>query len=567
MKQEDACVYDLSLDSLCGAALVSHNGFLMGMHVAGLPEEKIGVINLLSKTAIKVINGFFKETNKFPVEIDPNGTGNCAFLTKKHTANVVTHTQLVPSMVDGIYPKERIPAFIVGDPLEKLKELSNASLVETTIHSIESNNFIVQYLKQILEDWNPRILSEHEIVCGNEHLCAIDKKSSVGYGLLGEKRDYLNYEEGKFSPILNDIVNDFEGKIHQGVYPEFYFKEQFKDELRDLAKADKPRIFRGAPLVHTVLIRKYLGSLVEFFGQEYHRLNTGIMVGINPFSDEWCNLIREVIKHGNNVFDGDFSKFDKKMLPTFQQLICKVIKSKLEKVYDSSQLETSDFLLNSIIYNPVLRGNDSFITTHSLPSGCGLTAHFNSLIHKAYMAYAFFILFKNQHDGKEPTLYDYTSNVYNAVYGDDGLTGVSPQCKEYFNGPAVQQVMLSIGLDYTPGDKKQWNYSTRSYVDCTFLKRRFTFHRKLCKIVAPLDLVSMKSTLNYVKDEVLNEEMTAIKLQNFQREAYLHEEYDDLMQYVKTYCKESSFNVSFMPEEYLMELYKTGKFVDYLILQ
>jgi len=72
----------------------------------------------------------------------------------------------------------------------------------------------------------------------------------------------------------------------------------------------------------------------------------------------------------------------------------------------------------------------------------------------------------------------------------------------------------------------------------------------------------MCSTLNYVKDEFRNEELTRIKCQNFQREAFLHPApyYDNFMSKLKTKLDQTNFYVPFLTDEVLVDLYNVGEF-------
>jgi hypothetical protein len=320
---------------------------------------------------------------------------------------------------------------------------------------------------------------------------------------------------------------------------------------------------KGSPLVHTILGRKYLGHFLSYLHKNRNRL--GIQVGINPFSKDWGELLSSVVKHGDNVFDGDFGKYDKKMLSMFQQMVNDCI-IKACAGATPEQTKMIRFLLQSICNTPTISVTDVFITTHSLPSGSFCTAEYNSIVQKAYMFYVFSSIYYKRFSCY-PTIMEYINNVSHHAYGDDGLTGVSPSAKLYFNGPAVSDEFALLGLEYTPGDKADWNYNTRSIYECTFLKRAFKFHRGLSMIVAPLQAKTMKSTLNYVKDDYRNSELTNIKLQNFQRECFLHEtDYDYLLGHIMDYTHNVSFDFQPLSRDYLVQLYLDEKFIEYYSL-
>jgi hypothetical protein len=125
--------------------------------------------------------------------------------------------------------------------------------------------------------------------------------------------------------------------------------------------------------------------------------------------------------------------------------------------------------------------------------------------------------------------------------------------------------MRDIGLDYTPGDKGEWDYATRSVFDCTFLKRGFRMHLELGQIVAPVSKKSMMSTLNFVKDPMEIDVLTDIKLLNFQREAFLHDDYDAMMKYVKQYVENKEIYPLWLSKQALVHMYRTDGFIDHLV--
>lgn len=169
--------------------------------------------------------------------------------------------------------------------------------------------------------------------------------------------------------------------------------------------------------------------------------------------------------------------------------------------------------------------------------------------------------------GVPPEIATYMLNVCDNVYGDDKFTFVSDAAMHYYNGATYEKVMNSIGLGFTPADKGEWTYKTRPYDDCTFLKRGFVYHRKIGGIVAPLEEKSMCSTLNFVKDDFRNHELTLVKLYNFQREAFLHQDkYDEYIDHIMKYAEEKDVVFTPLTEEYLLELYHSNDYASALEL-
>lgn len=559
----ESLLYEYQGDGLCGSMLVTPDAFLLGHHVAFVESIGKGVVRLFSaETRRRIITYFSEKVDFFLPLKEVDAIGSKAMLDKTGYAMPNANNTIVPSMVSGVFPQDRVPARFSDKPLKLMKTLSALACENTYTPDLESLNYATTYVDQIFQRTSFRKWTDSEVVTGGGLLNAIDKRTSVGYGLKGVKEDYIDYDNAKFRPNLSAMVDQFEADVLSGKYPDFFFAEQFKQELRDVEKADKPRIFKMSPLVHTVLIRRYFADFLVYSHKS--RPTTGVAVGINPFSDDWCELAQQITAFGDNVFGLDFEKYDKRMLSTFQQALNSVILRK--SGYTGNDRKIAEFLLNSIFMTPCVVVDTVYMTTHSLASGGGLTAEYNSWIHKAYMAYAFCSLYKRR-TGQVPTVYDYMNNVVNVTYGDDGLVGVSDKVKEWFNGPSVTAEMASIGLAATTESKSTFDYETRSIYSCTFLKRGFVLHPGLGKIVGPLCKKSICSTLNFVKDDFRNHELTTVKLQNFQREAYLHfYDYPNLMSQMLAYC--ANVNFPFVPLEvgYLRSLYEGGKYAELMAL-
>jgi len=335
------------------------------------------------------------------------------------------------------------------------------------------------------------------------------------------------------------------------------------------------RLFQAGPLILTLLYRFFFGDLMVKFSKD--KFNNGIMIGINPLSKQWEEIARRFIAHSKNFFDGDYKWWDKKMHPVFQRTLNKVLRKFFKprlftkefnvifgtQYTDEHMIIIFGFLLELIISTPIIVGSQLFISTHNLPSGIALTAFYNSLMNRTYSAYCYYkgCLKRN----RKPTVLEFLSDILDYVYGDDKLVSVKDRCKDVFNPMVIKEVMMSIGLDFTPADKSEWkeNNMFKPLSEVSFLKRRFLRHPKLNSVVGPLDVVSMEGTLNYIKNGVLDIEMTTVKLENFQREAFLHyESYHKYMKHIENYLesKQLSIHPRFMSEGLLTKLYNAGEY-------
>lgn len=561
----DSIQYDVQSPSLCGAPIVTADGMLVGHHVAYIASKNKGVAKLFSKETLRSLHEFFQRDNKFYLEVtrDQKTEGSVVDLQIKAAAPPMSKTKFVESSVSGIFPKERVPANLENS-VDKLKIASNKANVICKNPNINALKFATKVVSHIVEGYDFRILTEEEIVRGTDFLGKLDKDTSCGY-MNGKKQDYIDFENNQFLPEFRNLINKVEKMIIRGEYPVVVdginatmFQEQLKDELRDVEKKDNPRLFKMSSVVHTVLVRKYLGSLLEHIHK--NRSTNGIAVGINPYSEEWEDMLRRMLRVSRLGFDGDYGKYDKYMNMAFQSSLNRVIEN------NSDNNSIVSFLLGTVSSSITVSAFNVIMTTHSLPSGVGVTAEYNSLIGVMYIAYCYYVLSLEQLQ-VEPTVTQFYKQVAYNTYGDDCIVAPCKDIWDWFNGETFCRVITSLGLEFTPADKTTWNNNNklRSLFDCTFLKRGFSFNRRLGRVVGPLDKKSMKSTLNFVKDPLRKDELTEIKLLGFQREAFLHEDYREMMEEVKKYC-DKHFPVKFCPEDELIDSFIEGDYNPYLEL-
>jgi len=195
-----------------------------------------------------------------------------------------------------------------------------------------------------------------------------------------------------------------------------------------------------------------------------------------------------------------------------------------------------------------------------------LTADYNSLMNKFYNLYIYCELYKRKFF-ELPSFQNYVQDVRIVVYGDDNIVGCRQDILPWFNAFSYRDIMREMGMDYTPANKGDWKVPYFSLSETQFLKRKFMFHSKLNALVAPLDITTMLSTLNFVSDEFRSDELVRLKLWNFQREAFLHYNYYELMNYVKGYIKgiPGLASFAFLSERELLEIYKRGDYGETIV--
>lgn len=583
-------LYSYQADGLCGSPLITEEGLILGLHVAvGEDDTHDGFISygltrlwstefrdqmydFLDK-GVGFVLGYDKD-KKFPsgVKLDREG----------YAVNYM-HTSYGESAIHGAFPLYRKPALSLPKEMKDLPTIAETMMDATPVVDIKALDFALLDLNQSVSNGKFATLSsEEELVIGNDIMGDINKTTSSGY-IYANKIAYIDYENKKLTDRGKEIVQEHSIEI---VHDQYSFSDYAtltpKDELKDIADLEdfdtmpkKIRVFTNYHLVMTFYIRFFFMNFFTHIMK--NKFENGIMIGLNPFSEDWEKMYRILVKRGRKVFDADYKNYDRYMNPMFQRYLNKFLRDKVDlstlqnfnKVfgthYTNVEIEKIlDQVLECIISTPILARNMFIMTTHGLPSGMALTSFYNSLINKMYLSYSWFLT-----HGKNTNLTDYYNKVKVFVYGDDVIGSVDGREREVFSPVRIQKVIQSIGLDLLPGNKdpiwieeNQW----LNIEDSTFLKRTFYYHDKLKQIVAPLNPITLEGTLNYVSDVNRKNELTLVKMSNAQREAFLHNPfyYNNIM--LKLQKASNDNNLGWVPlkEDYLMEMYKNDGFIDLL---
>lgn len=557
-------VYDVRGDGLCGSWLVNEDGFLLGHHIAGDVALGKGAAKYFSKTNREAIlgfinHGFYSSQQLHDRKIDSSLGPSVVELNDKVSVSVNSQSTIVPSLVYGIHPVERSPANLTLHGSNTTLKMASAAFKETMPVHMFALLWAASYLRSVIPTFSP--LTDFETLNGKGSLGKIRLDTSAGIGYPGLKQDYVHVKDGVLSLCarltgdISTLKNSILSNTYKNAYPN---KACLKPELRNNEKVDKPRVFSAVPFSHLLVERQLFGDLTNHLHSQ--PFDTGVMVGINPFSADWSDLAKYITRYGDFVWDGDVANWDKNMLSTFQRTLHEILVDKLDSTDNNKRIASQ--ILEDFVSSLYHCKNVAYMTTHSLPSGRFLTADYNSLIHKMLNLYIYCVLYHEKFN-RMPQFHEYDLNVSFAAYGDDSLNGASSRIRDWFNAKTMQKVFVDLGMDFTPADKGEWKNAGHSIMQCSFLKRSFALHWNTGKMVAPLEERSMRSTLNFVKDDFRNEELTYIKLLNFQREAYLHPHYRDLMAHIKLHLSTRQMRPPvFHDEQTLQSLYESGAYFD-----
>ena len=254
-------------------------------------------------------------------------------------------------------------------------------------------------------------------------------------------------------------------------------------------KAAKTRVFTGAPLDFTLVVRKYLLSVCRLI--QTHRFEFESAPGTISQSPEWGLIYDYLVKHGDNkIVAGDYAKFDKRMssmliLLAFEILIDLCIKSGNYTEDDVKVLWgiAFDTAFAMIDYN-----GDLVQFFGSNPSGHPLTVIINGIVNSLYMRYCYLNL------NPRKKVDDFREHVNLMTYGDDNIMGVSDEVP-WFDHTTISEYLGSLGIGYTMADKEALSVPYINISEASFLKRSWRYDDDVKGWLAPLDHESIEKSL------------------------------------------------------------------------
>lgn len=542
----DDYFYTLRSKGMCGSAVVSDSGLYQGMHVAGSSTLGKGCALKYPSSIIQEIHKCFAEEDYFKVDAEEsdkvieNFSGSK--LNIKGDAFGATNTNFVPSPLYGVFQVGRQPANLTVNGPHTVKDVAKKSFVPVQSVDLAEVDFAEKVLDLLIPEFSP--LPMVEVIKGNDKLAKLNPDSSNGYGFEKGKEVYVDYERGVLTERGEKEYQEFLDKIlsYNLKVPDIVSVESLKDELRNVDKI-LPRSFRVCGLYLQILTKTVFGQLVEKTIEQ--RDFSGITIGINPHK-EWPKIFEDI----NTAYKwaGDIKSWDGAMLPQVQHMLYKIYRRKFKgnSVY-------LDFIFLNLIFNTVMVNDDVYVTTHSMPSGIFLTMLMNCHVNRAYTA-MWYHRYAPSNMRNNPV--NCIRDVRDYVHGDDKLNVLkNKSLKNVLNAVTMKEFFQSIGMDFTDSSKNPITKPFQGMEEITFLKRSFVWHTKLRRIVAPLDLNSMYSTISWI-DKTKEGDVLGDKLHNFQRELFLHEHrYLVDMHVLEKTCRERGVKLDVLPQGYLMELY------------
>jgi len=301
-----------------------------------------------------------------------------------------------------------------------------------------------------------------------------------------------------------EIIDMYEQLIR--VFPNF--NAALKDEAVTYAKieAKKTRLFAGAPVDWSIVVRKYTLSLSRFITN--FKLLFETCVGTIAQSTEWTDIYNHITAHGkDNMFAGDYENYDKGMSPVvilsaFRVLI---LLAELSGNYTESDLKVIWMIGMDTAFALYEFNGDLVMFLSSMPSGHPLTVIINSIVNSMYMRYAYHVV------NPQRECLSFNDNVALGTYGDDNAGSVDRNKAPFFNHTTIQKALKSIGIGYTMADKTAESVPYISIEDVTFLKRSWVFNDELNCYLAPLEHESIeKSLMTWTRSKAISKENQAV---------------------------------------------------------
>jgi hypothetical protein len=548
---QNRMIYSIHADGLCGAALTNAEHGVVGMHVAGnrTTGEGLAIVwSLKTRQYLNSIVEFQREAQILDIHDKKLVEFSGVKLQAEVGASVPTATHIVPSPLYGIYDVDREPANLTKYGPCTVKDVMKKSMKLVKPIKQEELAFAELVLRSIVKPF--KSVEEKMIVDGNEFISGLNKKSSNGYKMLREKCEYVDFSKGELTPLCRQLLEELESGIRQGLpdLEKFFWVETLKDEIRNVEKDGVPRSFRVGTILHQILTKKLFAGMTEQVMRE--RDFNQIMIGCNPVT-AWPKIYDDLLT--GKVFAGDISNWDGNMAPQVQQLVTRVFTDLCEDKNDKPLVE---FVLQMMHTSLVVVQDDLYMTTHSMPSGSFLTATLNSIINKLYTAIWFF------RNSPDKTLTAYWSNVSDYVYGDDKVNVVR-KYHDTLNAVTMKEFFESVGMGFTDAKKQPIVTPFQEIDEISFLKRSFVLHNKLFQIVPALEIRTLKNTLSWVDKDKDAFEIMHDKINNFQREVYLHPDRVELKTDLFSKLKSINYNFRELSDSYLQNLYRLSP-SDYL---
>nr|ULG00031.1 MAG: hypothetical protein 1 [Marnaviridae sp.] len=353
---------------------------------------------------------------------------------------------------------------------------------------------------------------------GLAYVDKLNRNTSAGFPFRKSKKFFLTASEpigelqhpvvitDEIQEEVDRIITEYENLTC--VQP--VFTASLKDEPTAIKKCieGKTRVFCGAPMPWSIVVRKYLLSTIRVIQKNRFLFEAG--PGTIAQSKEWDDIYQYVTQYGEDrIVAGDYGKFDKRMPSSVIQAAFSVIIAMLEKAgWSDRDIRVVKGIATDTAF-PTIDFNGDLIRCYGTnPSGHPLTVIINGLANSLYVRYCYFLA------NPDLECHSFQKNTSLMTYGDDMIMGVSSDIS-WFNHTVIKEQLANIDIEFTMADKEALSVPFINISEATFLRRSWRFEPELGFRVCPIEHASIDKMLTMcVKSKTISLELQAIEVMN-----------------------------------------------------
>jgi len=518
----------------CGAPVIVRNtlinpGKICGFHVAGLEgtgegwatpfyqEDAVAIISMFpeEKGFVQrqrtILGDFPKEQGQVPKEAEFIRLGTIQKPVVQPRQSAIRPSEsfgrirdpiskpcaLTPVQIDGqtfdprAYRLGRlgnVPQTIPRDIIEN----SKAALVDEISSVVVASKDVETANLKAVYTFEEAIMG----IDGEPYINSIKRTTSPGYPFI-QTQGYTQRKNFFGADVDYDLSSpqcaELRKRVHaiidsakKGEILDHYFIDTLKDERKPKHKAHKTRLFSAGPLDYLIACKMYFNGVVALLQKSRNLCH--VSVGTNPYSEDWGEIVKSLLRKSDKMVAGDFEGFDASQHQSLLEACGEVFVELSKRHLNSSDEDCKVMraLLVSLFYSLHITGSEVYQWTHSLPSGHYLTAPINSI----FVNLAFGCIW--QHAFKDVS-YRSARSFWNkcgiVAYGDDHIISIPPSYLDVFNQYSIPEYFKTIGLSYTMEDKDaDVTRPCRDIFEISYLKRSFRRDEETGRWLAPLSL-------------------------------------------------------------------------------
>jgi hypothetical protein len=354
---------------------------------------------------------------------------------------------------------------------------------------------------------------------GRPGLAYVDKmnrNTSAGFPFRKSKKHFLEactpFDDYQHPVVVTDVIKEEMDKIiecyESGKVYCPVFVASLKDEPTSFKKIKegKTRVFCGAPMPWSLVVRMYLLSTIRLIQKNRFLFESG--PGTIAQSTEWDDIYEYITQYGEGrVIAGDYGKFDKRMPASVILAAFDVIKSILLAAgWSDRDLKVVCGIAEDTAFSTIDFHGDLIRCYGTNPSGHPLTVIINGLANSLYVRYCYYL------NHPMSTCTDFKKHTSLMTYGDDMIMGVSPECT-WFDHTKMQQTLADIDIQFTMADKERPSVPFIHIDEATFLRRSWRFEPELQSRVCPIEHDSIEKMLTTcVESKTVSMELHALSV-------------------------------------------------------